>query len=163
VLAFRQACTLLSEPPSEIISTRHTISRECYSDQVQSSGLEVCLLSNASLEDFCCPGPAESPSRDGSSWGWFESLDHYRLGPWGPSAEKDCFEDEYFGGMEWGWDIMDLEIPEEGKQVLPESKSDSNTSSSACTTEGSTWLENQSRDKTSSTDTGQNPTLNAAI
>jgi hypothetical protein len=57
---------------------------------------------------------------------------------------------------------MDLEIPAEAKQVLPESKSDSNTSSSACTTEGSTWLENQSRDNTSSTDTGQNPTLNAS-
>jgi hypothetical protein len=66
-----------------MISARHTISQECYSHQVQSSGLEVCLLSNASLEDFCCPGPAESPSRNGSSWRWFESLDHYRLGPWG--------------------------------------------------------------------------------
>jgi len=76
--------------------------------------------------------------------GWIGSLDHYRLGLGGPSAEDDQVEDGYFGGWEWAWDTMELEIPEEVTKVSPESTANSKTPSSIPTVEDRSSLQNHS-------------------
>lgn len=43
----------------------------------------------------------ESPSWDGVSFGWLESLDHYGLGSWDPGAGEDRY------GSIWNWEDWD--------------------------------------------------------
>ena len=62
----------------------------------ERTGVNNVTLPHASLEEFCCPGTAESPSWDGWSLGWLESLDHCGLGSWDPGAEENYMENGGF-------------------------------------------------------------------
>ncbi|PQE22439.1 Zinc finger transcription factor ace1 protein [Rutstroemia sp. NJR-2017a BVV2] len=119
-ISFRATLNPQSLSGGGLTPARHYISRECYSDQVQSDGLDACLWPVASFEDFCCPGTAEPPSLDGAALGSAESRDHCGRGfSWEiPGAEEDFLWTEGgFDGTGW-WNGEELdegaEEPESG-------------------------------------------------